>query len=61
VRITLVTTLLDPTLYPAQELAALYGRRWRLELCLRDVKTMMGMEHLRCQTPAMAQKKCWPI
>jgi len=53
--------LLDPTLYPAQELAALYGRRWRLELCLRDVKTMMGMEHLRCQTPAMAQKKCWPI
>jgi hypothetical protein len=56
-RITLVTTLLDPTFYPAQELAALYGRRWRLELCLRDVKTMMGMEHLRCQTPAMAKKE----
>jgi len=56
-RITLVTTLLDPELYPALELAALYGRRWRLELSLRDVKTMMGMEHLRCQTPAMAQKE----
>ncbi len=56
-RITLVTTLLDPTLYPAQELAALYGQRWRLELCLRDVKTMLGMEQLRCQTPAMAQKE----
>lgn len=56
-RITLVTTLLDPALYPAQELATLYGRRWRLELCLRDLKTTMGMELLRCQSPAMARKE----
>ena len=56
-RITLVTTLLDPTLYPAQELMALYARRWRLELCLRDLKTTMGMEQLRCKTPAMAEKE----
>ncbi|MCU0771279.1 MAG: transposase [Verrucomicrobia bacterium] len=40
-----------------EELAALYGRRWRLELCLRDVKTTMGMELLRCQSPAMARKE----
>jgi hypothetical protein len=56
-KITLVTTLLDPIAYPAHELAALYGRRWRLELCLRDVKTTMGMELLRCQSPAMARKE----
>lgn len=56
-KITLVTTLLDRALYPAEELAALYGRRWRLELCLRDVKTTMGMELLRCQSPAMARKE----
>jgi DDE family transposase len=56
-RITLVTSLLDPKLYPAQELIALYARRWRLELCLRDLKTTMGMEQLRCQTPDMAQKE----
>jgi len=56
-KVTLVTTLLDPQLYPAQELAALYGRRWRLELCLRDLKTTMGMELLRCQSPAMAHKE----
>jgi len=56
-RITLVTTLLDSELYPAEELIALYARRWRLELCLRDLKTMMGMEHLRCKTPEMAQKE----
>jgi hypothetical protein len=56
-QVTLVTSLLDPVTYPAEELAALYGRRWRLELCLRDVKTTMGMELLRCQSPAMAHKE----
>lgn len=56
-RITLVTTLLDPNLYPAQELIALYLRRWRLELCLRDLKTTLGMEQLRCQSPDMAEKE----
>jgi hypothetical protein len=56
-RITLVTTLLDGKLYPAEELAALYARRWRLELCLRDLKTTLGMEQLRCKTPEMAEKE----
>jgi hypothetical protein len=56
-RITLVTTLLDPKLYPAIQLIGLYARRWRLELCLRDLKTTMGMEMLRCQTPDMAEKE----
>jgi hypothetical protein len=55
--ILLVTTLLDPKLYPLEELAALYARRWRLELCFRDLKTQMGMEQLRCQTPAMVEKE----
>jgi hypothetical protein len=56
-RITLVTTLLDPVLYPAEQLIGLYARRWRLELCLRDLKTAMGMEQLRCESPAMAEKE----
>jgi len=56
-RITLVTTLLDPGLYPAQEIIALYARRWRLELCFRDIKSTMGMEFLRCKSPAMAEKE----
>jgi hypothetical protein len=56
-RITLVTSLLDPKLYPPEQLMALYARRWRLELCLRDLKTTMGMEQLRCQTPDMAEKE----
>ena len=56
-RVTLVTTLLDPQHYPAAEIIALYARRWRLELCLRDLKTAMGMEQLRCKTPDMAEKE----
>ena len=56
-RITLVTSLLDPALYPVEQLIALYARRWRLELCLRDLKTSMGMEQLRCQSPDMAEKE----
>lgn len=56
-RITLVTSLLDPKLYPAEQLIGLYARRWRLELCLRDLKTTMGMEQLRCQSPDMAEKE----
>jgi hypothetical protein len=56
-RITLVTSLLDAELYPVEELVALYARRWRLELCLRDLKTTLGMEQLRCKTPEMAAKE----
>jgi len=56
-RITLVTTLLDSKLYPVQDLVGLYARRWRLELCRRDLKTTMGMEQLRCKTPDMAEKE----
>jgi hypothetical protein len=56
-RVALATTLLDPKLFPAEDLIALYARRWRLELCLRDLKTTLGMEALRCKTPDMAEKE----
>jgi hypothetical protein len=55
--LTLVTTLLDPIKYPAPEIAEAYLRRWRLELCLDDLKTELGMETLRCQSPAMVEKE----
>jgi hypothetical protein len=51
------TTLLDPIAYPAEQIAQLYLRRWDMELCFRDLKTTMGMEELRCQSPAMVQKE----
>jgi IS4 transposase len=55
--VTLITTLLDPQLYPAVELARLYARRWHVELWFRDLKTSMGMETLRCLSPKMVHKE----
>jgi DDE family transposase len=48
--ITLVTSLLDPQAYPAQELAKLYLSRWQIEVNFRHLKTTMGMEVMHCQT-----------
>jgi hypothetical protein len=56
-RVTLVPPLLDPKRYPAEQLIGLYARRGCLELCLRDLKTTMGLEPLRCKTPDMAEKE----
>ena len=55
--VTLVTTLLDPQRYPAQEILQAYLRRWRLEMCLDDLKTTLKMDTLRGRSPAMAQKE----
>jgi hypothetical protein len=55
--VTLITTLLDAQAYPAQELARLYARRWRIELWFRDIKTSMGMETLRCKSPQLVHKE----
>lgn len=53
----IVTTLLDATQYPAEELAELYFKRWDVELFFRDIKTTMGMDILRCLTPEMIRKE----
>ena len=55
--IYLVTTLIDPCKYPAADLADLYFRRWDVELFFRDIKTVMGMDILRCKTPPMVRKE----
>lgn len=53
----IVTTLLDAEQYPSEELAKLYLKRWDVELFFRDLKTTMGMDVLRCQSPAMIRKE----
>ena len=55
--ITVVTTLLDDRLYPTEEFVELYRRRWMAELFLRDIKTTMGMDVLRCKSPDMVEKE----
>jgi hypothetical protein len=48
--VTLVTTLLDAEAYPADELASLYGTRWRVEEHLKALKQTMKMDVLKCMT-----------
>jgi hypothetical protein len=56
-QVLLTTTLLDPKIYPADELAKLYFRRWNVELHFRQIKTMLGMDILRCLNPSMVLKE----
>ena len=48
--VTLVTTLLDASVYPAEALADLYFRRWQIEVYLRDLKITLKMDVLKCKT-----------
>jgi hypothetical protein len=48
--VTLATTLLDATRYPAAEVATLYGQRWQIETNLRHLKQTLRMDTLHCKT-----------
>ena len=54
--VSLVTTLLDAQKYPVSALAALYRRRWQVELSFRQIKTALHMEHLAVRSPEMIQR-----
>jgi len=54
-----VTTLLDADTYSKNDIADLYHRRWLVELDIRSIKTIMGMDILRCKTPDMLEKEIW--
>ena len=53
----IITTLTDPGIYSAKEIADLYYQRWNIELFFRDIKTTMGMDILRCKSPGMIRKE----
>jgi len=55
----MVTTFLEPKDTPKSVLKALYRQRWNVELDLRNIKTTLGMEQLRCKSPEMARKELW--
>jgi hypothetical protein len=55
--VILVTTLLDPERYPAATLAELYFQRWTVELHFREIKTLLGLDILRCLSPQMILKE----
>jgi hypothetical protein len=55
--IILVTTLLDAQRFSAAQLAQLYFRRWSVELHFHQIKILLGMDALRCLSPAMVRKE----
>src|SRR5208283_4853395 len=55
-RVVVVTSLTDAQEYPKEQIAAAYRARWQAELDLRAIKQVLGMDILRCQTPAMVRK-----
>lgn len=55
--VTIVTTLLDPHLYPAGKIAELYGLRWQVETHFAQLKTSMHMSQLKCKTAQGVKKE----
>jgi IS4 transposase len=60
---TLLTSLLDPVLYPAAEIAALYHERWELELGFDEIKThaLERQETLRSRAPERVRQELWGL
>jgi hypothetical protein len=52
-----VTSLLDSHRYPAEQVMALYARRWRIETLFREVKITLSADVLRSQTPEGIRKE----
>jgi hypothetical protein len=57
--VIIVTTLLNPETYPRSEVLGAYRLRWNVELDLRSLKTVMGMDILSCKSPEMIEKEVW--
>ena len=58
----LITTILDPGLAPAQELAALYHERWEMETALAELKTHLGAQIvLRSKTPELVRQEFYGL
>jgi len=57
--ITVITTLTDPAVFPAQDIAELFGFRWNVELDIRAIKQSLGLDHVPCKTPAMVLRHLW--
>jgi hypothetical protein len=59
----LLTSLLDPTHYPAQEVVVLYHERWEIEIGFDEKKTHMleRKEALRSKKPGGVEQELWGL
>jgi hypothetical protein len=55
--VTVATTLLDPTRYPRQKVAQLYGLRWSVETHFGELKTTLKMRRVKSRTPDGVRKE----
>jgi len=60
-RYRLVTTIFDPAMAPAHELAALYTERWEIETALGELKTTQRgpKQVLRSKRPELVAQEVW--
>jgi putative transposase len=54
-----VTTLTDAETHAAEDIGDLFRKRWLAELDIRALKSTLGIDVLRCQTPEMVRKEIW--
>lgn len=57
--VIVATTLLDPKLYPAQDVAALYLRRWEVETDFAHLMTTLHTGVLRTKSPDIIERELW--
>jgi hypothetical protein len=59
----LLTSLVDPTKYPADEIRALYHERWEIELGFGELKTDMlqRLETIRSKSPTAVTQEMWGL
>lgn len=59
----LLTSLVDPTKYPADEIRALYHERWEIELGFGELKTDMleRLETIRSKSPSAVAQEMWGL
>lgn len=57
----LITTVLDPAMATAAELAALYPQRWEIEITIKEGKTILrkGRITLRSKIPELVKQEFW--
>ena len=61
--IRLITTLLDPQEFPAEELATLYQQRWEIETAFDELKTHLRGARvcLRSKTPELVRQEFYGL
>jgi hypothetical protein len=57
--IVVVTTLIDADAYTGDDIRDLFRKRWLVEPDIRALKSTLGMDVLRCETPEMVRKEIW--